>query len=142
MQNLFRWLRIEKLKTKFHFLKEKWKENDQLRLFASATSGNTLNDLISNDNFFDIFMLRQVSEIGQIHQSLFTSQQPMLNFQQNFHWPFNSSAAIHTTQLSQSFSFRSLPSYIQHEKNKTKTLFVNTIKIPPVWNSTSKYWQD
>ena len=61
-QNVFQWLRIEKLKTTFHFLKEKKTKmtNEDL---SRAISSNRLNDTISNDNFFDISILRQVPSI-------------------------------------------------------------------------------
>ena len=42
-----------------------------------------MNDMISNDNFCDVSILRQVPEIGQFHQFSFTSQQPMQNSQQS-----------------------------------------------------------
>ena len=38
-----------------------------------------INDIISNDNFFDISILHQVLEIGQFHQFLFNSQCQTLN---------------------------------------------------------------
>ena len=57
-----------------------------IRSFVSAISGNALNDKLSNDNFLDISILHQVLEIEQFHQFSFTSQQLMLNSQQNLHW--------------------------------------------------------
>ena len=41
LKNICQWEHIEKLKTTFHFLKEKRKENQWSRPFASAISGNT-----------------------------------------------------------------------------------------------------
>ena len=38
-----------------------------------------INDMISNDNFFDISILHQVLEIGQFHQFSFNSQCQTLN---------------------------------------------------------------
>ena len=62
----------------------------------------------------------------------------MLNSQQNFHWPFNSSTG-NTIQLSQPVSLRGLPSYIQNEQ---QILFINLIEIPPARSSTLKCSQD
>ena len=49
--------------------------------------------MISNYNFFDISILRQVPEIRQFHQFSFTSQQPMLNSQQPSAWSSTSKCA-------------------------------------------------
>ena len=49
--------------------------------------------MISNDNFFDISILRQVPEIRQFHQFSFPSQQPMLISQQPPAWSSTSKSA-------------------------------------------------
>ena len=49
--------------------------------------------MISNYNFFDISIIRQVPGIRQFHQFSFTSQQPMLNSQQPPAWSSTSKCA-------------------------------------------------
>ena len=84
-----------------------------------------LNDMISNDNFFDISILRQVPEIGQFHQSSFTSQEPMLNSQQ-------SSTGHSTHQRAAPLSLVNLfRSEVCRHQSKMKTLFINAIEMPP-----------
>ena len=81
--------------------------------------------MISNDNFFDISILRQVPEIGQFHQSSFTSQQPMLNSQQ-------SSTGHSTHQRAAPLSLVNLfRSEVCRHQSKMKTLFINAIEMPP-----------
>ena len=83
--------------------------------------------MISNDNFFDISILRQVPEIGQFHQSSFTFQQPMLNTQQ-------SSTGHSTHQRAALLSLVNLfCSEVCRHPSKMKTLFINAIEMPPTW---------
>ena len=137
---------MEKLKTTFLFLKGKKKRKWLIKTFRVCYFGQHVKwyDIkwyciytISNDNLFDISILRQVPEIWYFHQFSFTYQKSMLNSQQNFHWSFNSSRG-NTTQLSQPVSLRGLPSYIQNEQ---QTLFINPTEIPPAWSNTAKYAQ-
>ena len=100
LQNVFQRLRIEKLKTTFHFLKEK-KEKKMTKIFRVCYFGQYVTFSICY-----IFIFRQVPEIEQFHQFSLTFQQTMLNSQHNFHWSLNSLTGKHHSIQPTCFSQR------------------------------------